>query len=122
MSEQTKHIHTPGPWRAHRPSTLNGNWSVYGDCDSSFKHRRDRYKVAETVGASIPSVDVEANARLIAAAPEMLAALKLAIPEIRCLFHQATGVSVEKSDDAAAVRYALNAINAAIAKAEGRKP
>lgn len=81
-------IHTPGPW------TLSGN-IVNGP----------HYAVA-IVGGIYPTQD--ANARLIAAAPELLAALKMA----RTAF-------VRRSNSYHS--NFLDELNAAIAKAEGRE-
>ena len=63
----TKKKHTPGPWRVsgHRLAVftkLNGINVVVADCD-------------QTLGYS----ESEANARLIAAAPELLEYLKYAV-------------------------------------------
>lgn len=62
--------HTPGPWKAHRTTHARSglpefeiHWSADGEC------------VAEIVHG-------EADARLIALAPEMLEALKDAYPHI----------------------------------------
>lgn len=62
MTDPTKPAHTPGPWTsAESPMSFNGNlWFVSTDGPYG--------KVAETTNA--------ADARLIAAAPELLAALK----------------------------------------------
>ena len=62
--------HTPGPWSHHR--TFNGDHFI------SAEGRRGRIELA-TVYAEAeyqPKLPLEANARLIAAAPELLAALK----------------------------------------------
>lgn len=71
--------HTPGPWQIHADATDKDNWV-----------RRCRV-VAEESGPNkvylqicstkdsyvgLPSKEVEANARLISAAPEMLSALE----------------------------------------------
>lgn len=60
----TEHTHTPGPWRAVRGkrATKPDRWHI--SCPT--------HVVATTAGES------EANARLIAAAPQMLAALRSA--------------------------------------------
>ena len=93
--------HTPGPWVA----------SPFGDC---------AYEIVNEVGTAIAEVDgahedsarIEANANLIAAAPELLAALRSArswvaqYAELRG--HEAASASM------------LRVIEAAIAKAGGR--
>ena len=62
--------HTPGPWLVILTST--GEWQVFADkynviiCDNVWDH------TANKTGNSI-----EANARLIAAAPDLLEALEL---------------------------------------------
>jgi hypothetical protein len=58
------------------------------------------------------------------AAPALLQACKAAIPEIRCLFRQATGIGIEKADrlrHGSSVFDALDLLEAAIRKAEGSK-
>jgi hypothetical protein len=55
--------HTPGPWWACPPDTDSGNWEV----EDGYGH------TATVYGDDVPAA---ANASLIAAAPEMLAALK----------------------------------------------
>ena len=54
-------VHTPGPWR----EGIEGNWRVYGP-DGKGEHS----------GLVAHAFKSRANARLIAAAPELLAALK----------------------------------------------
>lgn len=63
MEKQTKGVHTPGPWTCGP-----GAGGRYGIWATSL-----RYGVLDT---SAPGIDVEANAALIAAAPDMLAALR----------------------------------------------
>lgn len=84
--------HTPGPWSA------NLDW-IYADADEE--------RIARVVTPERHPEIGEANARLIAAAPDMLTALKYAEPFLR---------RFGTSDEATAVAMAL----AAIAKAEGR--
>ncbi len=90
--------YVPGPWRvvcesAQRP------WAVMGTDDGE-----DVY-VAEVV----PYLDDEATAHLIAAAPEMLEALK-----------NARGILLSNSGDADPdIRTAVDLMSAAIAKARG---
>ena len=56
--------HTPGPWAVYPPEMLDSkNWSVQTDSGM-------------TIVCGDDTQETEANARLIAAAPEMLAALK----------------------------------------------
>lgn len=94
--------HTPGPWVVH----------PWGDKDYEINAALDT--VCNVPGFDDDTVDAdraEANARLIAAAPELLAALK----EIadNCERRLRKG---EDSGD----RLTLRLCNAAIAKAEGR--
>jgi hypothetical protein len=58
--------HTPGPWRAERqnPSPTTGEWMIAGSKPGYLAEVRD-----------CGSGDVLANARLIAAAPDLLEAL-----------------------------------------------
>jgi hypothetical protein len=87
--------HTPGPWRFEWPD-------MFGDCN--ILHRADSLAVGAVVSNMRPEGEVVANARLIAAAPDMLAALK----EARAQVAHLTGKTA-----------VVERINAAIAKAEG---
>lgn len=99
--------HTPGPWRVETETTL-----VWGACNSDDQTTRGMgYPIADCrtapsgSWASGPSEDEgEANARLIAAAPDLLAALHDAQARLR-------GAGMLGGDD--------DPVNAAIAKAEG---
>ena len=62
--------HTPGPWSA---THIIGSWWIEDDDPTAFCRRR--IAIVDD-GAGIESPD--ANARLIAAAPELLAALEAA--------------------------------------------
>jgi hypothetical protein len=92
--------HTPGPWkidgRGYRPDTKNGGEFV---------------PIHAERGGWIADVrEPDANARLIAATPDLLAALKLAL---RWIDPDASPVPLSN-------REVCNRIRAAIAKAEGR--
>ena len=108
--------HTPGPW------------SVKG---SRHLIRRIHAGAEASIDTEVACIfahekrNTEADARLIAAAPELLAALKKAVDIIRS-FHDLGVYSRNKADDDQAwARYEqypeMQQINAAIAKAEGRK-
>ena len=64
--------HTPGPWVVSRDSGLN----IYITQPSELPGRRPGY-YAEVRRFTPDTEQVEANARLIAAAPEMLEALEM---------------------------------------------
>jgi hypothetical protein len=85
--------HTPGPWRYTSTARvvmagLGVRVATIRDCDESG-----------------------ANARLIAAAPDLLAACKGAVDHLR---------SFSQEDNTGAITAALEAVEAAIAKAEAR--
>jgi hypothetical protein len=94
--------HTPGPWEAE-------NESVSAGFDM----------VADVFGATTEQRD--ANARLIAAAPDLLAALKALVgnDSVRYLDDEGPRGEGWQSNELAA---AIAAADAAIAKAEGTKP
>lgn len=96
--EQTKH--TPGPWHS-RPVGFRGHMEVFTASDDLIAalHLRD---------------DTAANARLIAAAPELLAAL---IGAEKCIAKSLTHLPPETL--AAFAGEWLGEIRAAIAKATG---
>lgn len=58
---------TPGPWRAEGPDHFG---------DHNILHPADSLAVAAVVSNMRPAGEVAANARLVAAAPTMLAALR----------------------------------------------
>ena len=87
----TKMTHTPGPWEC--PGTDGDEWAI---C------HRDRTRKRRTIA----HVYYEANARLIAAAPDLLAALR-------------RYVQYEDEKHPFSVRQAART---ALAKAEGRTP
>lgn len=66
MSEK----HTPGPWEINR-EWMDGEWR---QVVSGWDEKWLRLSVAGNIG--------EANARLIAAAPELLEALEKALPDL----------------------------------------
>jgi hypothetical protein len=99
MNTQTKH--TPGPWRVARqnPSPTTGEWMIAGGKPGYLAEIRD-----------CGSGDVTANARLVAAAPELLAALQQCADYLDCIPEAAAG----GCDDARElVRIARNAISKA---------
>ncbi len=65
--------HTPGPWEISADKYANFKNAVFGP---------DELKVADC-GSSRLTGEVEANARLIAAAPELLEALERAADELK---------------------------------------
>ena len=97
-----KQTHTPGPW----------DWDGYIITADAGNPRQP----IATVNQFLPEFRAEgaANARLIAAAPELLAALKGLVGEINNLVEEGT------LPDGAYVHPSMVAAKNAIAKAEGR--
>lgn len=96
MNAQSKH--TPGPWMA---GPING----YGELNGIQVKEQRGLVLAVAIG-DVPELDSEANARLIAAAPELLRCLRNMID----LYEQLQGHPTAYSHES----------RAAIAKAEGR--
>jgi hypothetical protein len=97
---------TPGPWKAVPDS---------GSESFAFEIATERMEgVALIYAYDTPS---EANARLIAAAPELLEALRQALAVV-------DAVADGRAEDVVelAKRIASDVVDAAIAKAEGRSP
>ena len=121
---QTKH--TPGPWRL----TESGDAIVSADGGTLIVETGQAYwKNLEAAAAGASSdiakrhlPQVRANARLIAAAPELLEALKACEKELDTWhnWQLASNPNYPKSDGAHVVREVLCASRAAIAKAEGK--
>lgn len=90
--------HTPGKWY------MGNNLTVWTDADQSL--------IAQVAGPRDEDPESLANARLIAAAPELLSALKLALHSLE--FHDKQAEYDWHSDE-------IKAARAAIAKAEGTR-
>jgi len=110
--------HTPGPWSLGESCdhSVHGDFEVFG---AEFGHyasgrvavvdrRAANGSYVESCNPQTQRMTAEANARLIAAAPELLAAARMANQELLDL-----GVGSSASP-------AMQALWAAIAKAEGR--
>jgi hypothetical protein len=105
MSEQPKH--TPGPWYWDDEDALP--WTDYDGVEHApFLVDRNGHYVMSGSDIRIPS---EANARLIAAAPDLLEALKKLL--IECRYMMENGDMMDN-------RVEILIAEAAIAKAEGR--
>lgn len=97
--------HTPGPWRAER-SKLNDLWTVYCGRGKNIAAVHDPYGSDDAV--------CEANARLAAAAPELLEALRDTARILDAVRYSA-GLGKNQLERLAKAK-------AAIAKAETRTP
>lgn len=109
MSDEPKH--TPAPW-----STSIACW-VW--CSPDQDHAKPRYE--PHFGEIYPSAELEANARLMAAAPDLLRACESALPLLqhlnRFLKYQRPGrefYPAREDGDAA-----IDELSASIAKAKG---
>ncbi len=91
--------HTPGPWSIDR-------YLGYGELNGVSIRGADFYVLAVAIG-DLPELDAQANARLIAAAPDMFATLQR-------LLSDHDGETTPRSD-----REIVADISAAIAKATG---
>lgn len=107
LAAETKPTHTPGPWLIDDDSGPD-ELSV---CDES-----GRYEIASSVGGPVRQDseggyndyrEVEANARLIAAAPDLLAALEKALHDSGCdgdlcnwAWHEAARTAIAKATGA----------------------
>lgn len=118
----TEAKHTPGPWRVEEGTTL-----IWGDCnpDDTTTYGMG-YPIAEcrmTPSASWAKgpkkyEEAEANARLIAAAPDLFEVATLFASSLEYLI----ALDRKKGDDEGASMkgITLNVVRAALAKAEGR--
>lgn len=99
-TQETRAKHTPGPWHAESSGEPLAGWMVLargqGNCVCSTSNLKGR---------------AEANARLIAAAPELLDAAKLVLVDLdHYVSNHGPGPDVR-----------LATLRAAIAKAEGQE-
>lgn len=120
MSETVKH--TPGPWTAHfNEAGASGatTCSIYDDA-----HEPDTGYIADVyrnhIGSFIPMEEFEANARLIAAAPDLLKELDVRVGDLFML-RKAIEAGDPKAELLMRVDDMLRETKAAIAKAEGHQ-
>lgn len=122
MSKKTKTEHTPGPWAWRN---WGGNWCLTGDhghrpivldADVVGKTELPVLRMRDAEGIMCQLTPDHPNARLIAAAPEMLEALKRVKPP----GHRAG--DCYSDDYMGKCVCGLEIIEAAIAKAEGTDP
>jgi len=98
--------HTPGPWRAELINWQGPNGKEYITWEvTQEKHAGEWYDLAETLTA--------ADARLMAAAPDMLAALQSAVSDAGWLMSDGTRKQCEA---------ALAKANAGLARLSGEAP
>ena len=93
--------HTPGPWNSRIKSERTWNVGVYDAQGNEVAH--------VSVKSALTAHRRDADARLIAAAPDLLSALQ----QIECLDDSVIGVN--------RIEYARNIARAAIAKATGEQ-
>jgi hypothetical protein len=99
--------HTPGPWRYVPFGSRGKHYDIYGP------RTEDLASVNGNDGGDEPEFyPSEANARLIAAAPDLLAALKLAEPIV--------ALAYGRNPQYVSNSHALIGVRDAIAKAEGK--
>jgi hypothetical protein len=99
----SKSKHSPAPWR----SVLSD--SIAGDDTDATWIQCDDHSIAELI---CPADEMEANANLIAAAPDLLAALEECVREL---------VSWEMDPETDTAAEPLNMARAALAKAKGEQ-
>lgn len=105
--------HTPGPWSA-------SNWRVCASVDDPEKFR---YICDTANNAKTRNNENAANARLIAASPDLLAACKalLAVVDGSAEFVIAFDEGAPRDGVIANLNYAIDLSRVAVAKAEGEK-
>ena len=104
--------HTPGPWRVWSEKDDDGRITVLEVCETQDRGRHSHFA---SVAKHWP--EAEANARLISAAPDLLAALIACEHELLAVLRSINTDSVHFDGDEFHER--LKASRAAIAKAEG---
>ena len=95
--------HTPGPWEPYQKLTRLKTWTIFDG--------KDGFQICSLSNSEIDETQDEPNARLIAAAPELLEACKLLLVEKNTPVDQGTMLTFGP---------AFNAATKAVAKAEGK--
>lgn len=110
--------HTPGPWEAVQSIPQYGSECFFIRVAREFGPLTRGFLVEDVATVNGPQwAEQEANAHLIAAAPDLLAACKEAANALAYCAEPATG-----SDDGRHIADALASLEAAITKAEESKP
>lgn len=109
--------HTPGPWKLQVRENHTSDVYVDDECAIGDRHLIAMV-ITEWMNKNATAEDL-ANARLIAAAPELLNAAKLAHLQIVKLAERSFAESVD-TEEWIAKNDAVNLLKAAIAKAEGK--
>ena len=113
--------HTPGPWTASTPDFESMPANRCGGCDIGIHAASGFYGVSGPGVVTLATVyDSTANARLIAAAPELLAALESAAELAEGAIKLLRQLDMESGRIAA--ECVLRDARAAIAKATGGEP
>lgn len=125
-------MHTPGPWRVDMTVALGayGVWTDYATHPGhdgvgyptqvcSVLPEMKQFRTQDAVGFATRK-QRDANAILISAAPDLLAACKAMLEAD--LYAHAEGIWEFAKTDTVEGKAAVDAARAAIAKAEGRKP
>lgn len=106
----SEHKHTPGPWEIENHQGKRGSWIGHVTAEGALR-------CAALVLGETDEV-ANANARLIAAAPQLLEALIKA----RAALHQHYVDRGGEPEDAVALQLARTRCDTAIAEATGRQP
>jgi hypothetical protein len=108
--------HTPGPW--HVNSVDGSQWAVIGPATTHQgcgAYICDMVNGSLEINAYIGHLEADANARLVAAAPELLAQLQTALRYIEHI-----GANCTERGQGHPQQALVDSIRNAIAKAEGR--
>ena len=106
------HTHTNGPWKAY----LYGK-DAHGRTIATVGANDGNNRICEISPYDLPLSDVAANAHLIAAAPDLLAALVNCLPLLEA--SHLDMIDAQQEDSADLVFIGLEQVRDAIAKAKG---
>lgn len=103
--------HTPGPWRAHQCEGIECAWSVKSESRPQW-----HYICWTRENRDFREESIEADARLIAAAPDLLAALEGMIESYDLAYENSPEIV---QDSTLRGYFDIDAARAALAKAKG---
>ena len=98
--------HTPGPWKNHGEAVWSEHKSVSG---KETRGTRTNHVCAVSSRLKMPDAEREANSNLIAAAPELLAALEAIVFQVKqgkvlerdaCISYACTSIAKAKGTQA----------------------
>jgi hypothetical protein len=115
MTTETRTAHTPGPWERNGGSVVDARGNII-----AYRLSRRHIELGDNWKEwGISPIEADMNSRLIAAAPDLLAALDRALSEMLDMNRDLLAIGKGRSADGAHPDCAIEIARAAVAQARG---